>query len=774
MEDYNTPVISFEGPEKRILAYYQCKNESQKYGSLRNIDSTIWEILLSHVGCEVLSIMKNNYCTSFVLSESSLFVFDKHLMIKTCGRTRLLKFLEPLQEQILNHNLNLELERVIYSRKTFYFPEAQFSPHRSWDEEQNILNKLLPGGVGRVMGSHEDEDQWNTYVWEAPNANCSEHESENNVFEVMMMNLSRSKMEQFYQKMGSCCDVVNSQFADGKVKYSVTNESGIVNLIPGSMIDDFQFEPCGYSMNGLNDKYYWTIHITPEAQCSYVSFETTVPLASRQEYLELLQKLVKTFEPGRFSVTLYGKEVDLDDITSLPLHTFVSLSSEKQVISENRSLVMCNYISEFDLYERKERARVMKYVQERILGNVEITPFYLVNTYHIESQMNRWKEMLPRVKPFYTVSCNSSPQILKLIHEIGAGFDCFNAKDISYLSFLNGADITLGNPYFKQIRDLMVASSSGVQRIIVDSDIKELEKIAKYTKNAQLLLRINTSGHYNHECMQGIAPEQCEIVLEKAKSLDLNVIGISLVHSFNKCVSPQKRLGIWKEESLVKVKNVVFKSFDKFGYNPNILDIGGSIWSSGVGLDDDGAGYDAHFDTLTIGISSALDQVFPENEFSNLKIFASDCASFLVSKSHTLVTQVFANKLPDSEDSNTEYFINDGYSGSVSQSKLLSMSDRHRYKTLVDGCEEDVNDVYSLFSRHMEIRYMKNITATTKFMKSNIYGPSCDISLDCLCKDVILPELDVGEICYFLNMGAIQHHYDRSQSEFDYVFIHEE
>ena len=39
-------------------------------------------------------------------------------------------------------------------------------------------------------------------------------------------------------------------------------------------IDDYVFEPCGYSMNGVQrDGTFSTVHITPEDGFSYASFE---------------------------------------------------------------------------------------------------------------------------------------------------------------------------------------------------------------------------------------------------------------------------------------------------------------------------------------------------------------------------------------------------------------------------------------------------------------------------------------------------------------------
>ena len=57
-----------------------------------------------------------------------------------------------------------------------------------------------------------------------------------------------------------------------------TAKTGIRSLLPNADIDDFLFEPCGYSMNGLEDDgVASTIHITPEDHCSYASLEISGP-----------------------------------------------------------------------------------------------------------------------------------------------------------------------------------------------------------------------------------------------------------------------------------------------------------------------------------------------------------------------------------------------------------------------------------------------------------------------------------------------------------------
>jgi len=60
-------------------------------------------------------------------------------------------------------------------------------------------------------------------------------------------------------------------------------------------------------MNGLlPDGHYFTIHITPEPDFSYVSFETNVPYS---QYNEIIRKVVNIFNPGKFTTTIFGGTV---------------------------------------------------------------------------------------------------------------------------------------------------------------------------------------------------------------------------------------------------------------------------------------------------------------------------------------------------------------------------------------------------------------------------------------------------------------------------------
>jgi S-adenosylmethionine decarboxylase len=75
-------------------------------------------------------------------------------------------------------------------------------------------------------------------------------------------------------------------------------------------VDDYIFDPCGYSANGLLGEFYYTIHVTPESHCSYASFETNIPVTTLESadgyatYNAVIQKVIDVFRPARFATVI--------------------------------------------------------------------------------------------------------------------------------------------------------------------------------------------------------------------------------------------------------------------------------------------------------------------------------------------------------------------------------------------------------------------------------------------------------------------------------------
>ncbi|KRT81936.1 hypothetical protein AMK59_5835, partial [Oryctes borbonicus] len=228
-------------------------------------------------------------------TESSMFVSKRRFILKTCGTTTPLLCVEPLLLLAEQYAGFTDVEDLFYSRKNYKRPELQVSPHQDFDQEVALLDTIFPDGAGYCLGAI-NKDCWFLYTLNPfPEKIIKPLPSPepDQTLEILMTDLDPDVMAIFSR--------------DECLKASeATKKSGIDKIIPNMVIDDYLFEPCGYSMNGITKSgYYVTIHITPETDFSYVSFETNVPASS---YREIITKVLDTFLPGKFVITIFANQ----------------------------------------------------------------------------------------------------------------------------------------------------------------------------------------------------------------------------------------------------------------------------------------------------------------------------------------------------------------------------------------------------------------------------------------------------------------------------------
>lgn len=320
----------FEGVEKLLEIWFE-PNPSNKNADLRKIPRPMWDALLKTVRCEIISFTRNEQIDAYVLSESSMFVSKRRWILKTCGTTTPLQCLEPLLRLASEIAGYSEIEDLFYSRKNFKRPEMQVSPHRGFEEEVAFLDSFFEDGRAYSLGAI-NRDCWHLYTLSRGGGGsgnkrmlnnnnhhnmsngCNALQTTNNMLtsstkmnlieslqlpdpdqtiEILMTDLDPKVMAVFTK------DVCNTAL-------EATQKSGIHKLIPGMVIDDYLFDPCGYSMNGVSKSgCYMTIHITPEPDFSYVSFESNVASSS---YGDLIARVIETFQPGKFIVTVFANK----------------------------------------------------------------------------------------------------------------------------------------------------------------------------------------------------------------------------------------------------------------------------------------------------------------------------------------------------------------------------------------------------------------------------------------------------------------------------------
>lgn len=277
----------FEGAEKLLEIWFTSNDTTSNVRhDLRDIPRDCIECVLDLVNCKVLQYGQSATTDTYVLSESSMFVFRNHFVLKTCGETTLLHAVDPMI-QLAEKFCGLDhVDQVFYSRRKFLRPELQKMPHTSFEQEVAYLDGFFEGGSAYVLG-RTNNDCWYLYTLDK---RCVRTKTDQTL-EVIMTDLDPEVMKIFYQEYTSSAA-------------EATKKAGIDKIFPNAKIFDHLFDPCGYSMNGLlPDGHYFTIHITPEPEFSYVSFETNVPYA---QYNEIVRKVINMFNPGKFTTTIFG------------------------------------------------------------------------------------------------------------------------------------------------------------------------------------------------------------------------------------------------------------------------------------------------------------------------------------------------------------------------------------------------------------------------------------------------------------------------------------
>jgi len=354
-----------------------------------------------------------------------------------------------------------------------------------------------------------------------------------------------------------------------------------------------------------------------------------------------------------------------------------------------------------------------KLIEEDAIDKEEA--FYFIDLGVVVKKYREWVNYLPRVKPFYALKCNPNTAICRTLASLGVNFDCASKTEIQQVlgTGVSANRIIYANPT-KMKSHIDYAKSQGVKLMTFDN-VDELTKIGGVYPGASLVLRIITDDS-NSVCRFsskfGAPMHQVPHLLDKVEELGLNLVGVSF-HVGSGCMS------VYSFEAAIRSAHKVFGMAAERGMKLSLLDIGGG-WP---GTDRDCA---ISFPEIANHIRPILDELFNDD----VELIAEP-GRYFVAESHTLAVNVFAKRtVPATEDEEKRflYYVNDG----VYQSFNCIFFDHvHPTPLVLD---------------------MNGSRAAT-MSKCTIFGPTCD-SMDCIAKDIYLPELSVGEWLYFRNMGA--------------------
>ncbi len=320
MEAFET---KFEGPEKKLEIILDPAR-----GLLRSWDLDSWRRVVTAGGADIISSISNSRVDAYLLSESSLFVWDDRMLMITCGQTRPVHALD----EILTRMDAAAVNYLFYERKNLFFPKEQPA---SFEEDAAALSRIFPGTC--LLFGAPDGDHLHLFCY----AGAAKPPRGDITLQMLMHDLDPSTAERFSGR--------------GRTAAEVTRSSGIESLYPDAQTDAYLFAPVGYSVNGIQGGNYFTIHVTPQSECSYASFETTI---SDQSLCGLLRQIIEIFDPSRFSVILTTPDREGDAI--LPANRLPASPAEGYSPAEqSRKPLPGGYATAFFNYRRlpEERER---------------------------------------------------------------------------------------------------------------------------------------------------------------------------------------------------------------------------------------------------------------------------------------------------------------------------------------------------------------------------------------------------------------------------------
>jgi S-adenosylmethionine decarboxylase len=270
-DSVETTLPLFEGPEKKLeVILFRGRK------GLRSNEDGRWGRVVSASRAEILSRVSTEAMDAYLLSESSLFVWDDRVLMITCGRTTLVRAVPEIVRIVGMENIAF----VFYEQKNFLFPDRQPS---DFEHDVAELSRLFPGKYYKLGPGNFDHI--NVFYW----SHAAEAPKEDATLQLLMHKMSPEILEPF-------CAGPNGA-TSGADRYS-----GLERLYPRPMRRDAHlFDPCGYSLNAVAGGDYFTVHVTPQAAGSYASFETNI---FEPDFCRTIRRVVDIFRPGRFSVAL--------------------------------------------------------------------------------------------------------------------------------------------------------------------------------------------------------------------------------------------------------------------------------------------------------------------------------------------------------------------------------------------------------------------------------------------------------------------------------------
>lgn len=361
-------------------------------------------------------------------------------------------------------------------------------------------------------------------------------------------------------------------------------------------------------------------------------------------------------------------------------------------------------------------------INDYLENNQSDQAFFIIDLGEITKAYNNWIKLLPDVKPYYAVKCNPNLVLLETLANLGCNFDCASENEIKTIIEItdDSSRIIFANPC-KMSSQIRYARANDVDLMTFDCE-EELYKIKLYHPYAKLILRLavdDSKSMCKFNCKFGCKLDEVEKILTISKTLKLDIVGFSF-HVGSGCLSADNYYNAINDckKATDIAKNMNIKI--------SIIDIGGGF---------PGVNKTVSFEEIATRINDGIQDFFLQDVRDKNIQFISEPGRYFAQKSHILVLNVIGKKIiydsctTDSDeqicDKKIVYYLNDGVYGSFN----CIFFDHH-------------DPIILPFNERKE-----------KLYKTTIFGPTCD-SIDLISKNVMLPDLAIGESVYVEDFGA--------------------
>jgi ornithine decarboxylase len=340
------------------------------------------------------------------------------------------------------------------------------------------------------------------------------------------------------------------------------------------------------------------------------------------------------------------------------------------------------------------------------------TPYLITDLSTVDDRYHRFCAALPGVRPHYAMKCNSSPEILRTLADLGAGFEVASLGELKMLQYIgvDAADVLYSNP-IKPPSHVAAAHAAGLWRFSFDSP-GELNKLAEHAPGSAVYLRLrvdDSNAVFPLSRKFGASESEAMDLLRLSRKLGLRPYGLTF-H-----VGSQSTDGSAWRRAIAAAGRIMTEAAED-GITLTMLNIGGGFPSRYVAEVPD-------IEEIGAAVLPALDDLLPYRP----QLLTAEPGRHLVAESGVLVATVVGRESRDGE--NWIYLDVGAFNGMM--------------ETLQTNNQWD----YPLWTSRAD----HGLVASDKF---TVTGPSCDSS-DTMFYGVDLPStIEVGDRVYIGSAGA--------------------